>query len=104
MSTIEERVEAAVSDYRTVWPEPWPLSANLALAVEAVETLERVEDQIFEEDGFIERIVDAEDKLSRIKELISAKGDDLSCGGLWVAAQGCYAGALAERIHEVLND
>lgn len=33
--SVEERIEAAVLDYRSVWPEPLPLSPNLQLAVEA---------------------------------------------------------------------
>lgn len=35
--SVEERIDAAVADFRTVWPEPWPLAPNLALAVEAME-------------------------------------------------------------------
>lgn len=35
--SVEERIEAAVAHYRTIYPEPWPLSPNLALAVEVME-------------------------------------------------------------------
>lgn len=70
MSSIEERIYAAVADYRTVWPEPWPLSPNLMLMVEAVETLERVEEQIHEDGGFIDQIVGLEEENARLRELL----------------------------------
>lgn len=43
MSALVEAVAAAVIDYRSVYPEPWPLSPNLALAVEASNRLERAQ-------------------------------------------------------------
>lgn len=70
MSTIEERIYAAVADYRTVWAEPWPLSANLLLMVEACQVIERLEEQIHEEGGFIERIVELEEENARLRELL----------------------------------
>ncbi len=46
MSCIEDRISEAVRDYRTVWAEPWPLSANLRLMVEARTEIARLKDAI----------------------------------------------------------
>ncbi len=40
MGDLRDDLAAAVKDFRRVWPEPHPLSANLALAVRAVAELD----------------------------------------------------------------
>lgn len=68
MCSIEERITEAVRDYRTVWAEPWPLSANLKLMVEACQVIERLEEQIHEDGGFIDQIVGLEEENSHLRE------------------------------------
>lgn len=42
MSDIRERIEAAIYDYRAVFPRPNPLAPNLQLASEALAELDKI--------------------------------------------------------------
>lgn len=39
----------------------------------------------------------------RLRDLVTAEGPDVSCGGYGVTSEGCYAGNLAHRVLLVLD-
>lgn len=46
---------------------------------------------------------DAETRLDRIRALVTATGDDLSCAGHDIGHDGCFVAGLAERVLAVLD-
>jgi hypothetical protein len=44
------------------------------------------------------------DREQRLRDLATAQGEGLSCGGLAVSAEGCYAGNLAHRVLLILDE
>lgn len=46
----------------------------------------------------------AHDREERLRDLVTAEGPDLSCGGLSTTAEGCYAGNLAHRVLLILDE
>lgn len=45
--TIHEKIASAIRDFRTIYPLPHELSANLKLAAEAASKLKKLEDELF---------------------------------------------------------